>query len=72
MTMLRCAIPALTVAMKLSRLGLKNVPVLGMLDNWAALYPGKRLALKTVELIVHDRMSDANDHDRLQGRDHRL
>ena len=72
MTWLRHAIPLLMTSMRLARLGNRKRPVLGSLDNWVILLPHKRLALKTVELIVHDRMSDANDHDRLQGRDHRL
>jgi len=72
MTVIRCVIPLLTAAMKLSRMGRKNAQVLGMLDAWADLYPHKRLALKTIELIVHDRLGAADDDHCLQGRDHRL
>jgi len=56
MTIIRSVVPVLTAVIKLSRLSRKKAPVLGMLDAWIDLYPCKRLALKTIELIVHDRL----------------
>ncbi|EJM92423.1 hypothetical protein PMI33_00680 [Pseudomonas sp. GM67] len=72
MTVIRSVIPLLTAVMKFSRIGRKNAPVLGMLDAWADLYPHKRLALKTIELIVHDRLGAADDDHCLQRRRDRL
>ena len=72
MTILRSVIPLLTALTKLSRTGRKNASPLGMLDAWANLYPYKRLALKTIELIVRDRMRASDDDHCLQRRRDRL
>lgn len=56
MTNMAWVVPMLTATVKLSRLARQDSPALGILDGWARLYPHKRLALKTIELIVHDRL----------------
>lgn len=60
MTALSCVMPVLLATVRLSRLIRNDAPVLGLTDNWARLYPGKRLALKTIELIMHDRLGEAD------------
>lgn len=60
MTTVAWLAPVLEATVKLSRLARKDSPALGLLDNWARLYPSKRLALKTIELIVHDRLGEAD------------
>ncbi|WP_148049548.1 hypothetical protein [Pseudomonas brassicacearum] len=56
MALIGCVIPVLAATVRLSRLARKDAPVLGLLDAWARIYPTKRLALKAIELIVHDRL----------------
>lgn len=49
-------IPVLTATVSLLRLANLPSSTIGMLDNWACVYPEKRLAFKTAELVVDDRM----------------
>jgi hypothetical protein len=56
MTAIGCVASVLTATVRLLRLSNPKAPVLGLLDAWGRLYPRKRLALKTIELIVHDRL----------------
>lgn len=58
MTAIGWLVPLLEATVKLSRLSRKGAPALGLLDNWARLFPNKRLVLKTIELIVRDRLGE--------------